>query len=144
MGTSTAASCPDELLAGQWLSARVIAATKETAVNDEPRQITQGLHDALVLTPVANPGEGPKFLNVKVRGLPGLQATLEIAGVQELRQALNIILGPQETPVLAMLLRRYFEVYDRPCKPNGDWDHVDEYRALDTQLRRLVGAPVAA
>lgn len=110
-------------------------------MTDEPRQITQGLLDALVLTPVADPGEEPKFLDVRVRGLPGFRATLEVAAVQELRQALDIILGPQETPSLAMLLRRYFEVYDRPCRPNGDWDHVDEYQALDTQLRRLVGAP---
>jgi hypothetical protein len=114
---------------------------KETAMSDDPRPITQGLLDALVLTPVADPGGGPKFLDVRVRGLPGLRVTLEIAAVQELRQALDIILGPQETPALAMLLRSYFEVYDRPCRSNGHWDHVDEYRALDTQLRRLVGAP---
>jgi hypothetical protein len=110
-------------------------------VSDEPRQITQGLLDALVLTPVADPGEEPKFLDVKVQGLPGLRVTLEIAAVQELRQAMDVILGPQETPALAMLVRRYFEVHDRPCKPNGDGAHVDEYWALDAQLRRLVGAP---
>jgi hypothetical protein len=110
-------------------------------VSDEPRQITQGLLDALVLTPVADPGEAPKFLNVRVQGLPGFCATLEVAAVQELREALDITLGPQATPNLAMLLRRYFEIYDRPCELNGDWGHVDEYQTLDAQLRQLVGAP---
>lgn len=110
-------------------------------MDEETRQITQGLLDALVLTPVADPDGELKFLDVKVRGLPGLRATLEIAAVQELRQALDIILGPQEAPTLAPLLRRYFEVHDRPCQPNGDWIHVEECRALDAQLRRLVGAP---
>jgi len=108
----------------------------------ELRQVTQGLLDALVLTPVADPeGGAPKILDVEVLGLPGFRATLEIAAVQELRQALDVILGPQATPDLAGLLRRYFEVYDRPCQPNGDWSHVNEYRALEEELRRLVGTP---
>lgn len=108
----------------------------------EPRQITQGRLDALVLSPVPEPGdEGPKLLDVRVQGLPGFRATLEVAAVQELRQALDVVLGPQATPDLAMLLRRYFEIHDRPCEPSGLWRHVDEYQALDAQLRRLVGAP---
>lgn len=110
-------------------------------MNDEPRQITRGLLDALVLTPIADPGEVPKLLDINVQGLPGFRATLDIAAVQELRQALDVILGPRDTPNLAMLLRRYFEVYDRPRAPNGDWEHAKEYQAIDAQLRRLIDAP---
>lgn len=89
-------------------------------MNETPTsvQITQGLLDALVLTPLVAP-EGLKLLQVKIQGLPGFHATLEIAAVQELRQALDVILGPQATPDLAVLLRKYFSVYDRPCDLKG-------------------------
>ncbi len=109
---------------------------------DEPRQVTRGLLDALVLTLVDEPeGGAPKIMDVEVLGLPGFRATLKVAAVQELRRALDIILGPQAAPDLAGMLRRYFEIYDRPCQPDGNWPHVEEYRALEGELRRLVGAP---
>ena len=38
-------------------------------------------------------------------------------------------------------LRRYFEVYDRPCESNGNWNHAEEFRQLDTELRAFVGLP---
>jgi hypothetical protein len=45
---------------------------------------------------------------------------------------------------LAELVRRMFKIYDRPCKPNGEWEHVDEYREVAATVRELVGAPPAA
>jgi len=110
-------------------------------MSDEPRQITQGLLDALILTPIADPGEAPKSLDIKVQGLPGFGATLDIAAVQELRQALDVILGPQSTPDLAMLLRRYFEASPVTVRGSRSIVQLKEYRELDEQLRRLVGAP---
>lgn len=73
---------------------KVRVRAKEPDVKDEPEQITKGLLDALVLTPVGDPGETPKFLVIEVQGLPGFRASVEIAAVQELRQALDVILGP--------------------------------------------------
>lgn len=35
-----------------------------------------------------------QFLVIEVQGLPGFRASVEIAAVQELRQALDVILGP--------------------------------------------------
>jgi hypothetical protein len=108
-------------------------------MSDEP-QITRGLLDVLVLTPVADLGGTLKFLDVRVKGLSGFRVTLEVAAVQELRQVMDSILGPQAPTNLALLLLRYFEIYDKPCEPNGDWPR-DEYQALDARLRKLVGAP---
>ncbi len=108
----------------------------------EPRQITQGLLDALVLTPIVD-GDPPQpmMLAIEIRGLPGFRGSLQIGAVHEVQDALNTILGPRDTPELALLVRKMFEVYDRPCKPNGDWEHGVEYSALVDQVRRLVGAP---
>lgn len=65
------------------------------ALKDEPRQITKGLLDALVLTPIGMPGRAPTQLDITIRGLPGFWARLQIGAVQELRQAFDIILGPR-------------------------------------------------
>jgi len=108
---------------------------------DEPRQITQGLLDGLILTPVGPHGQAPTFLDIKVRDLPGFRAALDIEAVREVQDALNVLLGPRATPELASLVRAMFEVYDRPCEPNGDWNHSTEYRELEAKARALVGAP---
>lgn len=77
---------------------------------DEPRQITKGLLDALVLTPVGPHGEAPMFLDISIRDMPGFRATLKIEAVQEIRQALDIILGPRDIDIEALRgVREYVE-----------------------------------
>lgn len=48
-----------------------------------------------------------------------------------------------DVTALRYWLRHYFEVYDRPCEPNGNWPHGDEYSVIDALLREMVGAPAA-
>jgi len=65
--------------------------------DEQPKQITQGLLDGLVLALIMDPASTtPSFLGIEIVGLPGLRATLKIEAVQELRQALDIILGPRD------------------------------------------------
>jgi hypothetical protein len=72
-------------------------------MTDNPRQPTKGLLDALVLTPIFDLPGDPKFLDIHIQGLPGLRTTVEVAAVQELRQALDIILGPNDTEEMGKL-----------------------------------------
>jgi len=41
------------------------------------------------------------------------------------------------------LARKLYEVYDRPCESNGDWNHVKEYADLEDKIRAMVGAEPA-
>jgi hypothetical protein len=50
-------------------------------------------------------------------------------------------LGGADDANTASLVRRLFEIYDRPCKPDGSWEHVAEYEAIEKKVRVLVGAP---
>src|SRR6476646_9646904 len=45
--------------------------------------------------------------------------------------------------VLKGLVRKLYEVYDRPCESNGDWNHVKEYADLEDKIRAMVGAEPA-
>lgn len=61
------------------------------------------------------------------------QVRAACAEIRRLRALANVELDAQ--------IRRWFEIYDRPCEPNGMWRHADEFQRHDDKLRRLVGAP---
>lgn len=42
---------------------------------------------------------------------------------------------------LKRLVRKMFEVNDRPGEHDGTWRHVEEFREINAKLRSEVGAP---
>jgi hypothetical protein len=62
-------------------------------MSDEPKVLTTGRLDGLVITPIGIDGDWT-FLDFTVKDLPGLRLVIEADAARELRDALTIILGP--------------------------------------------------
>lgn len=58
----------------------------------EPRVLTTGRLDGLVITPISEPDGTIKFLDFTAKDLPGLRLILEVEAATELRDALSMIL----------------------------------------------------
>lgn len=57
-------------------------------------ELTRGLLDGLIMTPVVGLDGGVKFLDLTFRDMPGVRMVLEAEAVREIQIALDHIMGP--------------------------------------------------